>query len=168
MVNAGLLPATVTTASRAKLWSQVLPNLTPHPDLVIARGEQTAWAVRKDNPQLKPLLDEFLSSRAVGTSFGNTVVRRYLQNTKWVTNSTSAEEIKKFQALSAMFKQDDGQYGFDYLMIMAQGYQGSLLDQSKRNPTGAIGIMQVIPKNSGGCLLTFLASRLRTTMSKRV
>jgi membrane-bound lytic murein transglycosylase MltF len=145
MVNAGLLPATVTTAARAKLWLQVLPN-TPHPDLVIARGEQTTWAVRKDNPQLKQLLDEFLSSRAIGTFFGNTVVRRYLQNTKWVTNSTSAEEIKKFQALSAMFKQYAGQYGFDYMMIMAQGYQGSLLDQSKRNPTGAIGIMQVIPK----------------------
>ena len=50
MVNAGVIPATVTTDSRAKLWSQVLPNLTVHPEPVIASGEQTAWAVRKDNP----------------------------------------------------------------------------------------------------------------------
>ena len=148
MVNAGLLPATITTDSRAKLWSQILPNITPHPTIVIASGEQTAWAVRKDNPQLKQLLDEFIGSRAVGTSFGNTLLRRYLQNTKWVTNSTSAEEIRKFEALSAIFKQYAGQYGFDYLMIMAQGYQESLLDQSKRNRTGAVGIMQVIPKNA--------------------
>ena len=33
-------------------------------------------------------------------------------------------------------------------MIMAQGYQESLLDQSKRNPSGSVGIMQVIPKNA--------------------
>ena len=146
MVNAGLIPAAVTTELKAKLWSQVLPNLTAHPDLVVASGEQAAWAVRKDNPQLKQILDEFIPTHAVGTSFGNTLVRRYLQNTKWVTNSTSAEEIKKFEALSALFKQYAGQYGFDYLMIIAQSYQESLLDQSKRNRTGAMGIMQVIPK----------------------
>ena len=35
---------------------------------------------------------------------------------------------------------------FDYLMLVAQGYQESHLDQSKRSPGGAIGIMQVIPK----------------------
>jgi len=146
MVNAGLLPATATSDLRAKLWSQILPNLTPHPDVVIASGQQTAWAVRKDNPQLKQMLDDFLASHSVGTSFGNTLARRYLQNTKWVRNSTSTEEIKKFEALSAIFKQYAGQYGFDYLMIMAQAYQESLLDQTKRNPSGSVGIMQVIPK----------------------
>jgi hypothetical protein len=39
MVNAGLLPATVTGASRAKLWSEVLHHLTIHPQPVIASGE---------------------------------------------------------------------------------------------------------------------------------
>ena len=146
MVNAGLIPATVTRDSRAKLWSQVLPHLTVHWDLVIASGEQTAMVVRKNNPQLKQLLDEFIGSHGLGTSFGNTLLRRYLQNTKWVRNSTTPEEMKKFEALSALFKQYASQYDFDYLMIMAQGYQESLLDQNKRNPSGAVGIMQVIPK----------------------
>ncbi len=146
MVNAKLIPATVTTDSRAKLWSQVLPDITIHPEPVIASDEQTAWAVRKDNPQLKSMLDEFIPPRAVGTSFGNTLVRRYLQNTKWVKDSTSPEEMKKFEAMRAMFKQYSSQYGFDYLMMMAQGYQESLLNQSARNPSGAVGIMQVIPK----------------------
>jgi membrane-bound lytic murein transglycosylase MltF len=146
MVNAGLLPATVTTEDRAKLWSQVLPHLTMHPEVVIASGEQTAWVVRKNNPQFLKLLDEFISSRGLGTSFGNTLLRRYLQNTKWVRNSTSPEELKKFEALRTMFEKYAGEYDFDYLMIMALGYQESLLDQDKRNPTGATGIMQVIPK----------------------
>jgi membrane-bound lytic murein transglycosylase MltF len=148
MVNAGLIPAIATTASRATLWSQVLPHLTVHPELAIASGEETAWAVRRDNPQLKRLLDEFIAPRSVGTSFGNTILRRYLQNTKWVKSATSAQEIKKFEALSALFKKYADQYDFDYLMVMAQGYQESLLDQSKKNPSGSVGIMQVIPKNA--------------------
>ncbi len=124
----------------------MLDHIKPHPELVIASGGQLAWAMRKNNPQLKQLVDEFVASHAVGTSFGNTLLRRYLQNTKWVKNSTSAEEMKKFQAEVALFQKYAGEYNFDYLMLAAQGYQESLLDQSRRNPSGAVGIMQVIPK----------------------
>ena len=60
MVNAGLIPATVTTKQRADLWSRVLPNLTPHPESVIAKEGNLAWAMRKNNPQLKHLLDQFV------------------------------------------------------------------------------------------------------------
>ncbi len=146
MVNAGLIPATVTTNLRAKLWSQVLKHIQPHPEMVIASGTQLAWAMRKNNPQLKQLVDEFVQSHAVGTSFGNTLLRRYLQNTKWVKDSTSPEEIKKFETMVALFQKYAGEYDFDYLMLAAQGYQESLLDQSKRNRSGAVGILQVMPK----------------------
>jgi membrane-bound lytic murein transglycosylase MltF len=146
MVNAGLLPATVTTDQRAALWGQVLDHLQAHPAIVVSSGEQLAWVMRKDNPHFKQLVDEFVPSHAQGTTFGNTLLKRYLQNTKWVTNSTSGEEMRKFQSNLALFKKYAGEYDFDYLMIAAQGYQESLLDQSKRNPSGAVGIMQVIPK----------------------
>ena len=145
MVNAGLIPATIANQARAKLWSEVLPHLVVHSDAAVASGEQLAWVVRKDNPQLKQLLDGFIAPRAVGTSFGNTLLRRYLQNTKWITNSTSGEQMKKFDALSAIFKKYAGEYDFDYLLVMAQGYQESTLDQQKRS-RNAIGIMQVNPK----------------------
>ena len=146
MVNAGLLPATVTTQRRAKLWASVLPHLVPHPELLIATGEQTAWAVRKNNPDLKQLLDEFIAPRALGTSFGNTLLRRYLENIKWVQGATSEQEIKKFRTLSALFQKYATQYGFDYRLLMAQGFQESMLEQGKRSPGGAVGIMQVKPK----------------------
>ena len=146
MVNAGLIPATVTTNQRAELWSNVLDNLKPHPELVIARGQQLALVMRKNNPQLKQVVDDFLKTHAAGTSFGNTLLRRYLQDTKWVRDSTSPEEMKKYQAMVAVFQKYAAEYDFDYLMLAAQGYQESLLDQSKRNPRGAVGIMQVIPK----------------------
>jgi membrane-bound lytic murein transglycosylase MltF len=93
-------------------------------------------------------LDEFIAPRAVGSSFGNTLVRRYLEDTHWVVNSTSPEEMKKFEALSGLFKKYAGQYDLDYLMMMAQGYQESLLEQSVRSPGGAVGIMQVMPRDA--------------------
>jgi membrane-bound lytic murein transglycosylase MltF len=146
MVNAGLFPATVAMEQRANLWTQVLPNLKPHPQMAVTSGGQLAWVMRNNNPQFKSLMDDFIATHGAGTSFGNTLLRRYLQNTKWINNSTSSEEMKKYAALVDYFKTYAGQYNFDYLMIAAQAYQESLLDQSKRNPSGAMGIMQVIPK----------------------
>jgi membrane-bound lytic murein transglycosylase MltF len=158
MANAGLIPATVTTKQRAALWSQVLDKIHPHPDLAVASGVQVGWVMRKDNPQLKQLVDGFVSSHAVGTSFGNTLLRRYLQNTKWVRDSTSAAEMRKFQTNLELFQKYAGEHDFDYLMIAAQGYQESLLDQSRRNPSGAVGMMQVTPKYAAASPINVFAS----------
>lgn len=146
MVNAGLIPATATIDIRAGFWSKVLPHLTLHPNIILKEDGQLALVTRKDSPQLNQVLDAFVRDHQLGTSFGNTVVRRYLQNTKWVEDATSAEEMKKFKTYVRFFQKYAGQYGFDYLMLIAQGYQESLLDQNRRNPSGAVGIMQVIPK----------------------
>ncbi len=146
MVNAGLIPATVTSQPRAELWAQVLPKVKPQPALMIGNGHDVGWVMRKNNPELKKLLDEFAETHKAGTSFGNTLLRRYLQNTKWIKNSTSTEEMKKFQSYVEYFKKYSDEYNFDYLMIAAQGYQESLLDQNRRSPVGAVGIMQVMPK----------------------
>jgi membrane-bound lytic murein transglycosylase MltF len=146
MVNAGLIPATATIAIRANFWAKVLPHLTVHSNIVLEEEGQLAWATRKDSPGLRKLLDEFIKSRAIGTSFGNTLVHRYLQSTRWVKDCTSPEEMKKFESYVYYFQKYANQYNFDYLMLVAQGYQESGLDQSRRNPSGAIGIMQVIPK----------------------
>jgi len=146
MVNANLLPATVTYKDRGDLWAQVLPNVKVHSELVVADEGEMAWAMRKNNPQLKQMVDEFFQTRAVGTSIGNTLLRRYLQNAKWIKNSLSRENEQTFISYLRFFKQYAAEYNFDYLMIAAQGYQESLLDQNKKSRAGAVGVMQVIPK----------------------
>jgi len=148
MVNAGILPATVTITERATLWASVFHNITPHPNIVIADQEDLAWAVRKNNPKFKELVDEFVKTHAAGTSFGNTLMRRYLESNRWITNPTDEEQIKKFDELATFFKTYSSQYGFDYLMVIAQGYQESMLNQSARSPGGAVGIMQVKPSTA--------------------
>ena len=146
MVNGGLITATSAMQHRAALWAQVLPNIKLHPQMMVSSDGELAWVVRKNNPDLKKLLDEFIEKHGERTTFGNILSRRYLQNTKWVKNATSAQEMKKFSEYVEYFKKYGSQYRFDYLMLVAQGYQESLLDQQKKSRTGAVGIMQVIPK----------------------
>ena len=87
-----------------------------------------------------------MQGHQLGTSFGNTVLRRYLQNTEWVQDATSPDEMRKFEEYVRYFQKYAAEYDFDYLMLVAQGYEESGLDQNRKNPSGAVGIMQVIPK----------------------
>ena len=145
MMNAGLVDATVVDSYLANFWQQIFTNLRPHPDLVLRSGSHIAWAIRKDSPRLKATLDEFVAKNKVGTAMGNMILRRYLQNTKWAKNATSAAEMKRFDELSKYFKKYATQYKFEWLLLVAQGYQESGLDQKTRSPVGAIGVMQVMP-----------------------
>lgn len=145
MVHARLIPATVTTSARAELWSKVFDDVKSQPNVVIADKVDMAMVMRRGNPQLKQLLDEFATTHRAGTTFGNTLLKRYV-STKWVKNSTSEPEMEKFRATVDLFKKYATQYDFDFLMLVAQGYQESMLDQKRRSAAGAVGIMQVIPK----------------------
>jgi membrane-bound lytic murein transglycosylase MltF len=148
MVNAGLIPATVTIDMRARFWATVLPGLRVCSLCTLSAKENLAWAVRKDSPELQRSLNEFVESRKEGTAFGNTLIRRYLRNTQWVKNATSDEEKRKFKTYVALFRKYGAEYNFDYLMLIALSYQESGLDQERTNPTGATGLMQVIPRDA--------------------
>jgi membrane-bound lytic murein transglycosylase MltF len=146
MVNAGLIPATVAGNLRSQFWSKVYPNIRVDSDAVVGGEGDLAWAVRKNSPQLKQVLDDFIRSHRLGSAFGNTVLQRYLKNTKWVKDSTSSAEMAKFQTYVEYFRKYAQEYDFDYLMLIAQGYQESMLNQSLRSPRGAVGVMQVLPQ----------------------
>jgi membrane-bound lytic murein transglycosylase MltF len=79
------------------------------------------------------------------TAFGNMMDRRYLQNASYVKNAASEAERKKLRALVKYFETYGSKYDVDYLLMVAQGYQESQLDQSAKSHVGAIGIMQVMP-----------------------
>jgi len=145
MVNAGLLPATVGMSFRAKIYADVYTNLVVSRASVREDGD-LAWAMRKNSPQLKAVMDDFLKTHTIGTTFGNTMAKLYLKNPKVLKDSTTAAEMAKFNMLVKYFQQYSAEYNFDYLMIAAQAYQESMLDPNRISPQGAVGIMQVMPK----------------------
>jgi membrane-bound lytic murein transglycosylase MltF len=80
-----------------------------------------------------------------GTLAGNVVLGKYLKTTKWIKNARSEEDRKRFLSMAEFFKKYSDRYRFDFLLMAAQGYQESGLDQQKRSHVGAIGVMQVMP-----------------------
>ena len=60
-------------------------------------------------------------------------------------NAASEEERKKFLALIQYFQKYGDKYDVDWLLMGAQGYQESQLNQNAKSPVGAIGVMQVMP-----------------------
>jgi membrane-bound lytic murein transglycosylase MltF len=145
MVNAGLVPITVVDDYLAEFWSQVFTQIKARPDLAVRTGGQLAVAVRKDNPKLRARVDEWVKKHGGDNWFNAVIGKKYLQSVKYVKNAAADAERKKFEAVVELFKKYGAQYNLDYLMMAAQGYQESTLDQSVKSPVGAIGVMQVMP-----------------------
>jgi len=145
MVNAGLVPFIVVADFYADFWKQVFPAITVHKDIALRTGANLAWAIRKASPQLKGAVDDFAARHAKGTSIGNQLMARYLKNAKYVKDAASESERKKFVALRQYFEKYGDKYDVDWVLMAAQGYQESQLNQAVRSPVGAIGVMQVMP-----------------------
>jgi membrane-bound lytic murein transglycosylase MltF len=150
LVNAGVYPIALMQSFQAEFWAQVFDKIKPRNDLAFAEDVELGWAIQKGTPQLKAFLDDFIKTHGIGTSFGNTVMRRYLKNAKYVTNATEVSEMNKFHAAAPYFKKYSTQYNLDYLLMAAQGYQESRLDHNVKSPVGAVGIMQVMPSTAAG------------------
>ena len=148
MVNAGLLPYVVVDDYKAKIWATIFTKLTVREDLAVNTGGQIAWAIRKNSPQLRVELDRFVSANKFGTLFGNIMKQRYFTDNKILKEAYAPADSARFDALIATFKQYGDQHSIDYRMLAAQGYQESQLDQSKRSPYGAVGVMQLLLSTS--------------------
>ena len=108
-------------------------------------GGSLAIAMRKNSPKLAEALNTFMENYGLGTSFGNQIERRYLKDTKYAKNATSEEGRKQFQSVVELFRKYSDQYQMDFLLMAAQAYQESQLDQNAKSRVGAIGIMQIMP-----------------------
>lgn len=145
MVAAGVLPMTVADTYLAELWSQVFDQAKLRPDLAIHVGGQIAWALRKNTPELAVTVNEFVRTHRAGTRAGNVLLFKYLKSGKFVRNAIADDEVSKLKPMVDLFKTYSDRYSFDWLMVAAQAYQESGLDQKRRSHVGAIGVMQVMP-----------------------
>lgn len=145
MVNADLIPITVSDFYLANFWKQIFPNLRIYENLTLRKDGEIAFAFRKNSPELKKALDAFTEKNKMGSSFGNQKLQTYLKSMQWVKNATDPTELKKFHTLAKVFQKYSDQYQIDWLLMTAQGYQESRLDHTKRSKVGAIGVMQIMP-----------------------
>ncbi len=145
LVNSGAIKITVADSHIAEIWSSIFNNIHILEDLKVRRGSKIAWMVRKDNPLLKNSLNQFIRKHRKGTLLGNIYFNRYYKDTKWIKNPVSDKDRLKLEQYIELFKKYSKQYGFDWMLIMAQAFQESGLNNNKKSHAGAVGIMQIKP-----------------------
>ena len=145
MLNAGLLQYIVVDDWKARMWAQVLPKVKPRNDLVLREGAKTGWAVRKDSPLLKAEIADFFQNWALKNGVADYRMASYMKRVKELKDPTGSAEWKRFKETLAIFEKYGAKYGFDPLMLAAQGYQESQLNQQAKSHVGAIGVMQIMP-----------------------
>ena len=145
MTNAGIIPVMIAHDYLAEFWKKVFTDLTVHETVAVRTGATLAVPIRRNSPLLAAEINAFLEKYGLGTAFGNMIQKRYLVNTSFAKRATSEAERKKFQELVQFFRKYSEQYEMDFLLMAAQGYQESGLDQNAKSHVGAIGVMQIMP-----------------------
>lgn len=145
LVNAGIIPVTISNNFTTMLWESMLPDIRVHQDLAIKKGGEIGWVMRKGSPELKAAVDHFIKENRQGSLMSNILLKKYLKNTAYLKEAGSPEAIKRFRELRGLFQKYGEQFNWDWLLLAAQGYQESQLDHTRKSPAGAVGIMQIKP-----------------------
>jgi membrane-bound lytic murein transglycosylase MltF len=145
MANSGLIEFLVVDDWKAKMWAQVLPKLKVRTDLVLRDNARIGWAVRKGSPKLAAEIEDFHRNWAVKQGVIEYRLAQSMKRVRETKDPTGSGEWKRFRDTLALFEKYGEKYGFDPLMLAAQGYQESGLDQNARSHVGAIGVMQIMP-----------------------
>jgi membrane-bound lytic murein transglycosylase MltF len=146
MTAAGLLPATVGDDWVAGLWVQIIKGLKLHPKAAVREGAEIAWAVRPDNPKLLAALNWAIADITGNVARWSDHTRSYLAKLRQLHTATRGADMQRFYNTIEIFRKYAGEYRFDTLLLVAQGYQESRLDQSARSRVGAVGLMQLMPQ----------------------
>jgi membrane-bound lytic murein transglycosylase MltF len=146
MLDAGLIELLVVDDWKAHMWAQVLPKVKVRTDLKLRADAKTGWAIRKDSPKLKAEIDDFFRNWAMKQGVADYRMNVYMKKVKELKDPTASDEYKRFKQTLALFEKYGSKYNFDPLMLAAQGYQESQLNQSAKSQVGAIGVMQLMPQ----------------------
>jgi membrane-bound lytic murein transglycosylase MltF len=145
MLDAGLVELLVVDDWKVRMWAQVLPKIQVRKDLALRKDAETGWAIRKDSPKLAAEIDDFFKNWAMKQGVQDYRMKVYMRKVKELKDPTVSAEYKRFQATLAIFEKYGKKYRFDPLMLAAQGYQESQLNQQARSHVGAVGVMQLMP-----------------------
>ena len=147
MLDAGLIALVVVDKHKAEFWKQIFPKLTLHDNIVVRSGGDVAPGDTRGQPAGQG--GGWMNSRTrnrVGTAIGNDAPdalpeeRQVCEERRF---REGAQEVPR--RWSEYFQEYGAQYDVDWLLMGAQGYQESQLNQNAKSRVGAVGVMQVMP-----------------------
>jgi membrane-bound lytic murein transglycosylase MltF len=111
----------------------------------VREGGHVGWAIHKDRPKLAQIIRDFDSEYASKQGIYTYRLKRAMQQVKQLKDPSQSADWKRFEETIGLFRRYGERYGFDPLMLAAQGYQESQLNQNAKSQVGAIGVMQIMP-----------------------
>ncbi len=145
MLNAGIIQLAIVDGWKAKIWARVLPKIRVRDGVVLRSEGYTGWAIRKESPTLQGSIEAFYRTFVKKQGVIETRLVRYQKQIKQIANNTNGQEWRRLQTTIALFRKYGDRYGFDPLMLAAQGFQESQLNQNAKSHVGAVGVMQIMP-----------------------
>ena len=145
LVAAGALDFCVVDEWKGRIWARALPGLVLRTDLVLRDDVRAGWAMRHGSPLLMAELDVFYRQHVKKHHLIEIRLADALRRATRLRNPASGAEHQRFAGHVALFEKYGERYGFDPLLLLAQGYQESGLRQDVVSPSGAVGLMQLLP-----------------------
>lgn len=146
MVAQGDIDYTVADQNLAAINEGYYRNLNI--DIRLSSRQRIAWAVRKNSPQLKQVLDRWIEAEKRTAEY-HVIYNKYFENrrsyrTRIESDLYSKNEgrISRFDSLVQTYS---AELGWDWRLVASLIYQESRFDPSQRSWAGARGLMQLMP-----------------------
>ena len=146
-VARGEVKFTVMQSNLAELKEAEFKNLRVRP--VVGRTHPVAWAVRKNSPELRAALNEWIEDKKEGGPHFERLYRKYFVDRRAHVERVASEYLTS--ATGKLCKYDDllkrhaAELGWDWRLLAAQAYQESRFEPQARSWAGAVGLLQLMP-----------------------
>jgi membrane-bound lytic murein transglycosylase F len=145
-VSGGAILYTVSNRDMAQLNKTYHSNINI--SLKISHPQRSAWAVRKNAPELAQAIDEWFENQSNKLKY-RAIVKRYFEMSKLPGDSPapiiSAGEISPFDKF---FRQYAAQIPWDWRLMASIAYEESKFYTDRVSWAGATGLMGLMPKTA--------------------
>jgi membrane-bound lytic murein transglycosylase F len=116
-------------------------SLSPEP-------REIAFAVRRENEQLKGFLDQFASELVGSLELNDARARYFFPSLGPVPVPERPSRGGRLTPYDEILQKHSKHYGLDWRLMAAQAYQESRLDPRARSWAGATGLFQILPSTA--------------------
>jgi membrane-bound lytic murein transglycosylase F len=148
-VAQGELDLTVADENIARLNQSYFPILDV--DTPLSMPQQTAWAVRHDSDDLYNAIEEWLAGMQQGVDF-YVIYNKYFENRGAFRTRISSDYLAtisgKLSPYDEIIRREAESLDWDWRLIASLIYQESQFNPAARSWSGAVGLMQLMPRTA--------------------
>jgi membrane-bound lytic murein transglycosylase MltF len=136
---------TVADSIVAQLAVALEPRLQVVEGVTLRQGGKLAWATQPEASALLGEMNAFLSGYNQGSLLGNLANQKYFEPESRLAAWRRESKGTALSPFDDIFKRHAERFELDWLLVAAMAHQESRFDPTARNPSGAVGLLQIKP-----------------------